>query len=68
MELGLYLCQIFKPSIMKYDLEERLIGYSVLILDIVDVLPENKGANHLGNQVVPIWYSSFTYVWTSTIR
>ena len=52
VELGLYLCQIFKPTIMKYDLEERLINYSVLILDIVDVLPENKGATHLGNQVV----------------
>jgi four helix bundle protein len=37
---------------MKYDLEERLINYSVLILDIVDVLPDNKGANHLANQIV----------------
>lgn len=37
---------------MKYDLEERLINYSVLILDIVEGLPENKGANHLGSQIV----------------
>jgi four helix bundle protein len=37
---------------MKYDLEERLINYSVLILDIVDVLPDNKGANHLGGEIV----------------
>lgn len=37
---------------MKYDLEERLINYSVLILDIVDILPDNKGANHLGSQIV----------------
>jgi four helix bundle protein len=37
---------------MKYDLEERLIIYSVLILDLADVLPDNKGANHLGNQIV----------------
>ena len=37
---------------MKYDLEERLINYSVLILDIVDELPDNKGANHLANQIV----------------
>ena len=37
---------------MKYDLEERLISYSVLILDIVDILPDNKGANHLANQLV----------------
>jgi hypothetical protein len=37
---------------MKYDLEERLINYSVLILDIVDVLPDNRGANHLAGQIV----------------
>ncbi len=37
---------------MKYDLEERLINYSVLILDIVDAMPDNKGANHLGSQIV----------------
>jgi four helix bundle protein len=37
---------------MKYDLDERLINYSVLILDIVDVLPDNKGASHLANQIV----------------
>lgn len=37
---------------MKYNLEERLINYSVLILDIVDELPDNKGANHLANQIV----------------
>jgi four helix bundle protein len=37
---------------MKYDLEERLINYSVLILDIVEGLPDSKGANHLANQIV----------------
>jgi four helix bundle protein len=37
---------------MKYDLEERLINYSVLILDIVDALPDNRGANHLASQLV----------------
>ena len=37
---------------MKYDLEERLINYSVLILDIVDAMPDNKGANHLSSQIV----------------
>lgn len=37
---------------MKFDLEERLINYSVLILDIVDSLPDNKAANHLANQIV----------------
>jgi four helix bundle protein len=37
---------------MKFDLDERLINYSVLILEIVDSLPDNKGANHLANQIV----------------
>jgi four helix bundle protein len=37
---------------MKFDLEERLIDYSVEVLEIVDLLPNNKGANHLGNQLV----------------
>ena len=37
---------------MKYDLEERLINYSVLVLDIADELPDNKGANHLAGQIV----------------
>lgn len=37
---------------MKYDLEERLIDYSVEALEIIDNLPNNKGANHLGSQLV----------------
>ena len=37
---------------MKYDLEERLIKYSVLILDIVEDLPDSKSASHLANQIV----------------
>jgi len=36
---------------MKYDLEERLITYSVLILDIVDAMPDNKSAKHLASQI-----------------
>jgi four helix bundle protein len=37
---------------MKFNLEERLIDYSVLILDIVDVMEDNKGSNHLASQIV----------------
>ena len=37
---------------MKYDLEERLINYSVLVFDIIELLPDNKGANHLAGQLV----------------
>ena len=38
--------------IMKYDLEQRLINYGVMILDIAESLPESKGSNHLVNQIV----------------
>lgn len=37
---------------MKFDLEDRIIDYAVIILDIVEKLPNNKGANHLGGQLV----------------
>jgi four helix bundle protein len=37
---------------MKYDLEDRLIAYSVLILDLVDRLPDNRAANHLAGQII----------------
>jgi four helix bundle protein len=37
---------------MKFDLETRLIDYSVLILNLVEQLPENKGANHLAGQLI----------------
>ena len=37
---------------MIHNLEERLINYSVLILEIVDELPDNKGANHLVSHIV----------------
>jgi hypothetical protein len=37
---------------MKFNLEERLIEYSVLILEIVEHTPDNKGANHLTGQLV----------------
>src|SRR5262245_10537976 len=37
---------------MKFDLEERLVNYSVLILEIVESLPDGKGLHHLSNQIV----------------
>lgn len=33
------------------DLEERLIDFAVLIVDIVDETPKSKGRNHLLNQL-----------------
>lgn len=37
---------------MKFDLEERLIDYAVINLEIVEMMPDNKGANHLAGQLV----------------
>ncbi len=38
-------------KIRKFDLEERLIDFSVLALEIVDLLPSKYSAIHLGNQL-----------------
>ena len=35
-----------------YDLEERLIEFAVDVIDIVEVLPNSKAGNHIGNQIV----------------
>lgn len=37
---------------MKYDLEDRLVAYAVSILNIADSLPGDRGATHLGGQLV----------------
>ena len=34
------------------DLEERLIKFSVLIIEIVNEMPNTKAGNHLANQIV----------------
>ena len=36
----------------KYDLEERLIDFSVLIIEIVNKMPNSKAGNHLSGQLV----------------
>jgi four helix bundle protein len=36
----------------KFDLEERLIEFSVLIIEIVNEMPNTKAGNHLSNQLV----------------
>ena len=43
---------------MKFDLQERLINYSVLVLKIADSLPQDKGAKHLANQQQTRWEGS----------
>ena len=36
----------------KYDLEERLIEFSVLIIEVVSEIPNSKSGNHLSGQLV----------------
>ena len=36
----------------KYDLEDRLIAFAVLIIDLVSKLPNDKVTSHLGNQLL----------------
>ena len=36
----------------KYNLEKRLIDFSVLIIDIVNEMPNSKAGNTLANQIV----------------
>jgi four helix bundle protein len=37
---------------MKFDLEDRLIKFAVLILDVSEKLPEMRGSVHLAKQLV----------------
>ena len=42
-----------KNNIMnKFDLEERLIEFAVLIIEIVNEIENNKAGNHLSGQIV----------------
>ncbi len=36
----------------KFDLEERLVEFSVLIIEIVNDMPNSKAGNHLSGQLV----------------
>ncbi len=36
----------------KFDLEDRLIDFSVKVIEIVEKLPNTKAANHIGGQMV----------------
>jgi len=48
--LNLTSIELKDSLLMKYDLQERLIGYSALILEIVNSLPDNKATNHLATK------------------
>jgi len=36
----------------KHDLEERLINFAVLIIEIAETMPDTKAANHLAGQLL----------------
>lgn len=37
---------------MRYDLEDRLVSYCGLIIDVVDALPSNRACNHIAGQMI----------------
>lgn len=39
-------------KITRFNLEERLINFSVLIVEIVEEMPETRAANHLAGQLL----------------
>jgi len=40
------------PKAKRFDLEERLIDYSVLIAGIVETIPNTKAGNHFAGQLI----------------
>ncbi|MBI1770310.1 MAG: four helix bundle protein [Bacteroidetes bacterium] len=36
----------------KYNLEERLINFAVMVIDLVESMPNTKAANHLAGQLL----------------
>ena len=36
----------------KFDLEERLINFAVLIVEIIETMPDERAANHLAGQLL----------------
>ncbi len=37
---------------MKYDIEKRLLDFSLKVIEIVEALPNTKAANYLGGQII----------------
>ena len=36
----------------EYDLEDRLINFAVLMIDVVELLPNKRAGNHVAGQLV----------------
>src|SRR6185369_4757201 len=39
-------------ELAKYDLEDRLVEFSILIMEIVEALPETRAGNHIAGQLI----------------
>ncbi len=39
-------------KLMKFNLEDRLIDFATLVIDITELLPDNRACNHLAGQLV----------------
>jgi four helix bundle protein len=39
-------------EVRKFDLEDRLIDFTVMVADVVEGLPNTKAANHIGGQMI----------------
>jgi four helix bundle protein len=39
-------------SVMKYDLEDRLILFASSVIDVIENLPSNRASNHLASQLI----------------
>lgn len=47
----------------KYDLEERLINFALLIIDIVEQLPSSRAGNHNSGSIAPFRYVACLKLW-----
>ncbi len=54
-----------KTAENKFDLEERLINFSVLVIDITKEMPNNYAPNHLAKQLLRSG-TSVSLTWRST--
>jgi four helix bundle protein len=43
---------LVEEEVRRYDLESRLVSYAVLIIDVVESLPNTRAANDLAGQLV----------------
>lgn len=39
-------------EVKKFDLEDRLVGFAVTIIDTVEALPNTRAGNHIAGQLI----------------